>query len=98
MVTALGTHLSTEVVVAFIDSVKERFGVEPVCRALSQFVCKIAPSTYYAAKSRPPSAREARDEKIKEVITQIWHDPDAGRGFRPRTRPGPVNWRRKSVS
>jgi putative transposase len=79
VVTALGTALSTEIVVAFIDSVKERFGVEPVCRVLSQLVCKIAPSTYYAAKSRPPSAREKRDEKIKELLGQIWHDPDTGR-------------------
>jgi putative transposase len=79
VVTALGTQLSTEVMVAFIDSVRERFGVEPVCHVLSQFVCKIAPSTYYAAKSRPPSAREKRDEKIKEVIEVIWHDPDGGR-------------------
>ena len=79
MVTPLGTHLSTPVLVAFIDSVKERFGVEPVCHVLSQLVCKIAPSTYYAAKARPPSARQQRDEKIKEVISQIWHDPDGGR-------------------
>ncbi len=79
MVTALGTRLSTEVMVAFIDSVKERFGVEPVCRVLSQFVCKIAPSTYYAAKSRPPSAREQRDAKIEEVLLAVWHDPDRGR-------------------
>jgi putative transposase len=79
VVTALGTQLSTEVLVAFIDAVRERFGVEPVCHVLSQFVCKIAPSTYYAAKSRPPSARDLRDEKIKEVIEKIWHDPDAGR-------------------
>lgn len=71
--------MSTEIVVAFIDSVKERFGVEPVCRVLSQLVCKIAPSTYYAAKSRPPSAREKRDEKIKELLLQIWYDPDGGR-------------------
>lgn len=71
--------MSTEVVVAFIDSVKERFGVEPVCHVLSQLVCKIAPSTYYAARSRPPSARDRRDEKIKELLTQIWHDPDGGR-------------------
>jgi putative transposase len=78
-VTALGTHLSTPVMVAFIDSVRERFGVEPVCHVLSQFVCKIAPGTYYAAKKRPPSAREKRDEKIKEVLLSIWHDPDRGR-------------------
>jgi putative transposase len=79
VVTALGAVLSTEVVVAFIDSVKERFGVEPVCRVLSQFVCRTAPSTYYAAKTRPPSARDLRDEKIKEVIARVWHDPDGGR-------------------
>jgi putative transposase len=79
VVTALGTVLSTELVVAFIDSVKERFGVEPVCHVLSQFVCRTAPSTYYAAKARPPSARDRRDEKIKEVIEQVWHDPDGGR-------------------
>ncbi len=77
--TALGTHLSTPVMVAFIDSVRERFGVEPVCHVLSQFVCKIAPGTYYAAKKRPPSARQLRDEKIKEVLLSIWHDPDRGR-------------------
>lgn len=79
MVTALGTQLSTEVMVAFIDSVKARFGVEPVCRVLTQLVCKIAPSTYYAAKTRPPSARDRRDEQIKEVLLRVWHDPDAGR-------------------
>ena len=79
MVTALGTVLSTELVVAFIDSVKERFGVEPVCRVLSQFVCRTAPSTYYAAKVRPPSARDLRDEKIKEIIEEVWHDQDGGR-------------------
>jgi putative transposase len=79
VVTALGTHLSTPIVVAFIDSVRERFGVEPVCHVLSQFVCKIAPGTYYAAKKRPLSARTLRDEKIKEVLLAIWHDPDRGR-------------------
>jgi putative transposase len=79
VVTALGTHLSTPVVVAFIDSVRERFGVEPVCHVLSQFVCKIAPGTYYAMKKRLPSARALRDEKITEVLLAIWHDPDRGR-------------------
>ena len=31
---------------------REEFGVEPICAQLP-----IAPSTYYGAKSRPPSAR-----------------------------------------
>jgi putative transposase len=79
VVTALGTQLSTEVMVAFIDSVKARFGVEPVCRVLSQLVCTIAPSTYYAAKTRTPSARDRRDEQIKAVLLRVWHDPDGGR-------------------
>jgi putative transposase len=79
VVTPLGTQLSTEVVVAFIDSVKERFGVEPLCQVLTRFVCRIGPSTYYAAKARPPSARQLRDEKISELLVQIWHDPDGGR-------------------
>jgi putative transposase len=78
-VTALGTHLSTPIVVSFIDSVRDEFGVEPVCRVLSQLVCKIAPGTYYASKKRPPSARQLRDEKIKEVLLEIWHDPARGR-------------------
>jgi putative transposase len=79
VVTALGMVLSTTILVAFIDSVRERFGVEPVCRVLSQFVCTIAPSTYYATKTRPPSARDLRDQLICEVITEVWHDPDGGR-------------------
>lgn len=79
VVTAFGAVLSTEVLVAFVDSVRERFGVEPVCHVLSQFVCKIAPSTYYAHRSRPASARDLRDERICAVIEQVWHDPEGGR-------------------
>ena len=42
---------------AFIDEVRDAFGVEPVCRVLSEHGVRIAPRTYYAAKTRPPSAR-----------------------------------------
>ena len=79
VVTPLGTQLSTEIVVAFIDSVKDRFGVEPVCHVLTRFVCRTAPSTYYAAKARPPSARDLRDEKISELLIALWRDPEGGR-------------------
>lgn len=41
----------------FIETNYARFGVEPTCRVL-----QVAPSTYYAARSRPPSAREQQDE------------------------------------
>jgi putative transposase len=37
--------------VRFIDEHKGVFGVEPICRVLSQHGAAIAPSTYYAAKS-----------------------------------------------
>jgi putative transposase len=51
---------------AFIDVHKERFGVEPICRELP-----IAPSTYYARKSRPPSARALRDEALVPEIVRV---------------------------
>jgi putative transposase len=66
--------------VAFIDEVKPRFGVEPVCRVLSQYVAKIAPSTYYAFKKRPPSPRQLRDVDLSVEIHRIFHDRDLGRG------------------
>ena len=36
-------------IVAYIDGHRDRFGVEPICRVLSEHGMKIAPSTYYAA-------------------------------------------------
>lgn len=54
---------------AYIDQHKERFGVEPICRTLG-----IAPSTYYAARSRPPSARALRDEEISREISRVHAD------------------------
>jgi putative transposase len=57
--------------VKFISGHKARFGVEPICRVLSQHGCPIAPSTYYGAVSRPPSPRAARDERLRAAITRI---------------------------
>ncbi|MFC4914113.1 IS3 family transposase [Actinomadura gamaensis] len=63
---------ATQVLIAFIDAFKRVFGVEPICRVLSEHGTKIAPSTYYAAKSRPASARRLRDERLKNEITRIY--------------------------
>ncbi len=52
--------------IAYIDANKDRFGVEPICRYLP-----IAPSTYYEVKSRPPSARQVRDEQLKVQIARV---------------------------
>jgi putative transposase len=81
VVTADVAGLPTGRVVAFIDSVKATFGVEPVCRVLTEYVVKIAPSTYYAFKKRPPSARRLRDEELCAEIERVYHDRDKGRGL-----------------
>jgi putative transposase len=52
--------------VSFINEHRNRFGVEPICETL-----QVAPSTYYAAVSRPPSARRLRDEELKGEITRV---------------------------
>jgi putative transposase len=57
--------------VTFIDSHRERFGVEPICRTLTEHGCKIAPNTYWAAKKRPPCARAVRDEELKAEIARV---------------------------
>jgi putative transposase len=38
---------------------------------LTEAGLQIAPSTYYAALTRPPSQREIRDEELKKMITKI---------------------------
>ncbi len=58
-------------IVAFIDAYKALFGVEPICRVLRDHDLLIAPSTYYAAKSRPPSARQQSDEVRLEDVKRI---------------------------
>jgi transposase InsO family protein len=58
--------------ISYIDENKARFGVEPICEQLP-----IAPSTYYAAKSRPPSARRLRDDQLREEIGRV-HDSNFG--------------------
>jgi putative transposase len=60
--------------VRFIDGHKARFGVEPICRVLTEHGCPIAPSTYYDAASRGPSARARRDEQLKAAITRVHQD------------------------
>jgi putative transposase len=47
-------------VIDYVDQHKQEYGVEPICRVLTETGAKIAPSTYYAAKSRPPSAHGRR--------------------------------------
>jgi hypothetical protein len=72
------------------DANRDRFGVEPICRVLSEHGIKIAPSTYcVAVKPRPhdPGQRDALRTRIS--MSQIcrrgaeyrpgqpWRRPDA---------------------
>ena len=57
--------------VAFVDSQKEQHGVQPVLQALERTPAQIAPSTYYAAKARPASARTVHDTELTALIERI---------------------------
>ena len=73
----------TEVIVAYIDEHRERvvegrpLGVEPIVEVLRRADVAIAPSTYHAAKSRPPSARSVRDGELLEDI-KVAHRANLG--------------------
>ena len=53
--------------VSFIDANRAELGVAPVCKVL-----QIAPSTYYTAKTRPESARAARDVVLTALILMLF--------------------------
>ena len=53
----------------YIDEHKDDFGVEPICDVL-----QVAPSTYYAAKRRAPSARALDDARLKVAIVRLHED------------------------
>ena len=52
--------------IAYIDAHRDRFGVETICRIL-----QIAPSTYWSAKRRAPSARSLRDGELRVEIARV---------------------------
>ncbi|WP_339123671.1 IS3 family transposase, partial [Pseudonocardia sp. D17] len=56
----------TALIVDYIDAHKDTYGVEPICSQL-----QVAPSTYYAAKTRGPSARSVTDAARLKVIGKV---------------------------
>ncbi len=75
---------ATAALVKFVEEHKDcrvdgglRWGVEPICEVLTEHGLAIAPATYYAAKSRVPSARAMRDERLKPVISAL-HEENYG--------------------
>jgi len=63
--------VSTAVLVDYIDQHREAFGVEPICRVLAGAGMQVAPSTYYAAKTRTPSRRSVTDAATTTLIEQV---------------------------
>ncbi len=53
----------------YVDTHRGEYGVEPICRVL-----QFAPATYYAATSRPPSARASGDELRKLEVMRVWSE------------------------
>ena len=64
----------------YIAIKKEGLGAWPVCKVLIGAGVKIAPSTYYAAKTRSPSARSLRDETLKAEISKVHKNQLLGAG------------------
>jgi transposase, IS30 family len=59
-------------IVDYIDVHRDRFGVEPICRVLSQHDLPIAPSTYHAHKAQPVSDADWDDAHMANVALDVW--------------------------
>ena len=51
----------------------------PICRALSAHGIQIAPGTYWARRSRPPSQRALADVALTEVLAGMYEPGENGR-------------------
>jgi putative transposase len=60
------------VIVAYIDAHRDRFGVAPICRVLSEHGMQIAPATYYATRLAPVSAAELADAYTANALLDCW--------------------------
>jgi putative transposase len=68
--------------VAFVEASRDEFGVEPIVRALCLAGVAISVSGYYAARSRPPSARAVRDAALEKEIARVYKESGERYGVR----------------
>ena len=61
-------------IVDYIDEHKECFGASRSGRVRTDAGTKIAPSTYYAAKTRPPAVRSVSDAATTVLIEKVHSD------------------------
>jgi hypothetical protein len=65
---------------AFIAANQDRFGgAASICRVLTEHGCQIAPRTFWARKTRPPSKRQLSDLVLTEVSAGIYEFDERGR-------------------
>lgn len=67
---------------AFTEASRDEFGVGPVIRALRLAGVAISSSGYYAARSRPPSARALADVVLEKQITRVYKESGERYGAR----------------
>jgi transposase InsO family protein len=63
----------------FIDVHRDRFGVAPICRVLSDAGLQIAPNSYYTRRRRGISKRALWDTTITEVLAGYYVPDQSGR-------------------
>jgi putative transposase len=61
-------------IVDYIDSQRERFGVEPVCAVLAGAGISIAPSTYYARSKTPLTDVELDEAYVANQLRSLWQN------------------------
>lgn len=59
-------------IVDYIDAHCDRFGVEPICRVLTEHDVAIAPSTFYAHRSQPVSDADLDDAYMANAALDVW--------------------------
>jgi putative transposase len=59
-------------IVDYIDAYRDRFGIEPICRVLSEHDLQIAPSTYHAHKIQPISDADWDDAHMANTVFDVW--------------------------
>jgi len=64
-------------VTAFIDSHRDRFGVEPICRTLG-----VSASVYYHRATGARSTRQVEDERVLSVIRETQRANYEAYGYR----------------
>jgi len=61
-------------IVDYIDSHRESFGVEPICAVLAEAGIVIAPSSYYARRQARLTDTEMDDAYLANQLRSLWQD------------------------